>query len=61
MNSPTACMIERAGRYLKQRIISLELIVGHPIKAPNFLAFSAAFSVCAQQSNAVPLIDMPPA
>lgn len=60
INSPTVCTIARAGRYRKQRIISLELAVGHPIKAPSFLAFSNEFSVCVQQSNAVPLIDIPP-
>lgn len=48
------------GRYLKQSTISRVLLVGQPIRAPNFLAFSKEFSVCVQQSSAVPLIDMPP-
>lgn len=60
INSPAASTIARAGRCLKQSIISLMLVVEHPINAPNFLAFSKEFSACVQQLNALPLTDIPP-
>lgn len=60
INSDIVVIIERAGRNLKQRIISLELIIGHPSKLAICLVLLREFSSCAQQFNAVPLIDMPP-
>lgn len=54
-------MIARDGRCLKQSMSSLLVPVGHPRRAPSLRAFCGAASVCAQQSNADPLKDIPPA